>query len=845
MLLIEYFFIHSLLLNLINDSQIVIIMKKSTLLFFLSFCVLISTYAQTKAHEKAYQLLNTQGELTFSFKVKNAKDVISQTQNMSFVYFDEETSIVTAWANARQFTEFLKKGIPFTVDDLENDLTPRLMTNQLPSSANKMSTLTFPLTAYPTYADYAQQMQDFENDYPALVDMFSIGTTGDGDKELLFVKISDNVNVDESEPRLMLTSSMHGDEIAGYPMMLNLIDYILNAYTNTSHTDHQRVKNLVEHAEIWINPSANPDGTYNNDATNTSVAFARRGNGNNVDLNRNYPDNLGGAHTDGEVYQAETLAFMNMAQNNKFVIAANFHGGIELVNYPWDNTYDRHPDDAWYIEVCGEYRDNAQNDGPAGYMDDENNGITHGADWYLVYGGRQDYMNHDHNCKEVTVELSNTKKPAASQLVNFWNYNRNALLDFLTQGTYGFKGIVEDAIGTPVPATIKIVNHDALGSWATTDTNGDFYRPIKAGTYDIIIQADADCYQNVVFQNQTITDKQTIDLGTIVLNSGAAVPTIQEPTVGSNNATIDWFEIPNNTFDLRYRETGATTWTNINGLTSNTYNITGLAVGVEYEVQVRSICTNSNTSSYSSSKVFTTVVSYCSSNGADITDEHINRVELNTIDNNNSGASTGGYGDFTTLSTDLTVDSQYTISITPEWTPTTYAEGYSVWIDYNRDGDFLDASEQVFTQSATTDPQVSGNFTIPSGTTAGPTRMRVSMQYNTIPASCGTLNYGEVEDYTVNIVIGTLGVTESTIENISIYPNPFNNSIQVKLPLAFQNIETKIFDMSGRIVHSQRINNNSNTTLNISNLNTLSNGTYLLKIIDLESKKAVIKKIIK
>lgn len=809
------------------------------------FSALISVNAQTKTKERAKQLLNIQGELTFSFKVNSSKDVISETQNMSFVNFDESTNTVTAWANTKQFTQFLEKGIPYTIDDAQNDLTPRLMTNQLNNSLGRFTnTLTFPLTAYPTYADYAQQMQDFEDDNPTLVETFSIGSTGQGDKELLFVKISDNIGTDESEPRLMLTSSMHGDEIAGYPMMLNLIDYILEAYGNNSHVDHLRIKDLVENAEIWINPSANPDGTYHNNSSNTSVANARRGNGNNIDLNRNYPDNIGGAHSDGEAYQTETLAFMNMAQNNKFVIAANFHGGIELVNYPWDNTYDRHPDDAWFIEVCGEYRDNAQNDGSSGYMDDENNGITHGADWYLVYGGRQDYMNHDHNTKEVTIELSNTKKPAANQLVNFWNYNREALLDFLAQGVYGFKGIVEDASGNPVPATVKIVDHDALGSWASTDTKGDFYRPIKAGTYDIIIQADVDCYENVVLQNQTITNKQTIDLGTIVLNSGAAIPTIKTPTVGSTTATIDWYEIPNNTFILTYRAIGTSTWTTINNLTTNTYEITGLSVGQEYEVKVRSICANSNTSNYSASKTFTTQASYCASNGNNTGDEHISKVELNTI-NNSTGVSAGGYGDYTSISTDLTVDTNYTITVTPTWTPTPYAEGYSVWIDYNRNGDFTDTGEQVFTQSATTATSVSGSFTVPNGTTSGPTRMRVSMLYNAQPSSCGTLSYGEVEDYTVNILIGTLDVKENTLEQVSVYPNPFNNTLSIKFPIAFQNINIQIFDLSGRIVYSEKKNNNSNTILSISNLDKLSNGTYLLKLTDLDSNKSIIKKVLK
>ncbi|MDP5169290.1 MAG: M4 family metallopeptidase, partial [Bacteroidia bacterium] len=142
-------------------------------------------------------------------------------------------------------------------------------------------------------------------------------------------------------------------------------------------------------------------------------------------------------------------------------------------------------------------------------------------------------------------------------------------------------------------------------------------------------------------------------------------------------------------------------------------------------------------------------VSYCTSNGASVADEYIQRVQLNTI--NNPSGSGGGYSNFTSIATDLAKSTSYTITITPLWTGTVYAEGYSVWIDYNQDGDFADAGEQVMTRAATTTTPISASFTVPSTATNGATRMRVSMKYNGIPTSCESFSYGEVEDYTVNI----------------------------------------------------------------------------------------------
>ncbi|MFD0863058.1 GEVED domain-containing protein [Sungkyunkwania multivorans] len=144
---------------------------------------------------------------------------------------------------------------------------------------------------------------------------------------------------------------------------------------------------------------------------------------------------------------------------------------------------------------------------------------------------------------------------------------------------------------------------------------------------------------------------------------------------------------------------------------------------------------------------------YCASNGNSVADEYISRVQLGSI-NNASGAAGSGYADFTSQSTDLTKGASATITITPTWTGTLYNEGYAVFIDYNQDGDFTDSGETVYTRAASQASPVSGSFTVPSSALSGATRMRVSMKYNGIPTSCESFQYGEVEDYTVNITTG-------------------------------------------------------------------------------------------
>jgi len=237
------------------------------------------------------------------------------------------------------------------------------------------------------------------------------------------------------------------------------------------------------------------------------------------------------------------------------------------------------------------------------------------------------------------------------------------------------------------------------------------------------------------------------------LPCSATVPTgLSASNIGSSTADLNWDAVSGATYDVRYRQVGTSTWTTI-AVSGNSAGLAGLSATTDYEAQVRSKCSGESNSAYSSSVNFTTPqvqLNYCASNGNNTSDEYIGRVQLGSIDNT-TGASTGGYGDYTNLTTTLEVNASNTITVTPVWTGTIYNEGYSVWIDYNYDGDFTDAGEQVWSASASTTTPVSGSFTLPESATIGSTTMRVSMKYNGIPTVCESFTYGEVEDYSVTI----------------------------------------------------------------------------------------------
>jgi Zn-dependent metalloprotease/PKD repeat protein len=152
-----------------------------------------------------------------------------------------------------------------------------------------------------------------------------------------------------------------------------------------------------------------------------------------------------------------------------------------------------------------------------------------------------------------------------------------------------------------------------------------------------------------------------------------------------------------------------------------------------------------------------TLQPYCTSSGNNQNYEYIAGVQVADL-NNSSGAS--GYSDFTGMIAYVTQDETISVSLTPGFPGSSYTEYWKIWIDYNGDQDFEDAGEEVFAGSGSS--VVNGNFTVPTSTLTGNTRMRVSMSYSTYPPICGTFTYGEVEDYTVNITAACTQYTLTT-----------------------------------------------------------------------------------
>ncbi|MDD2632802.1 MAG: S8 family serine peptidase [Bacteroidales bacterium] len=161
-------------------------------------------------------------------------------------------------------------------------------------------------------------------------------------------------------------------------------------------------------------------------------------------------------------------------------------------------------------------------------------------------------------------------------------------------------------------------------------------------------------------------------------------------------------------------------------------------------------------------------ITYCTSSGNNSSSEWISQTQFNDF-SNPSGAA--GYTDFTNLVLNWEPGETINFTLTPGFGWFTYTEYWRIWIDYNKDGDFVDNGELVFTSAGSKQP-VSGSFVVPT-TATGTTRMRVTMKYNGAPDPCGTFNYGEVEDYSVHFVAPPLSATIDLPEGWSGFSLPF------------------------------------------------------------------------
>ncbi|WP_299209727.1 S8 family serine peptidase [uncultured Dokdonia sp.] len=440
----------------------------------------------------------------------------------------------------------------------------------------------------------------------------------------------------------------------------------------------------------------------------------------------------------------------------------------------------------------------------------------------------------------IYMETSNPNSPAKVAILN------SPCLDFtgMTEAQATFKyQMTGSAVGT-----IRLEASTNSGItwtevWSKSGNQG-------ANWLDAIVNLDAYVGGTVTlrfngtsgssWQGDIAIDDLKISEGTFIDTVAPSTPVnVSASNIGETSLNLTWNASTDNVGVTEYEvyldgvlyNTTTTNSTNVSGLTvETTYAFSVSAKDAAGNVSAISTPVNATTLAAGSNQIPPT--GYCSSNGNNTNDEYIQRVQIGSIDNS-TGASAGGYGDFTNLSTVLIANN--TITITPLWTGTVYNEGYAVFVDWNRDGDFGDAGETVYTRSITTATPITGTFNVPSGAALGATRMRVSMKYNGIPTACESFQYGEVEDYIVNIdasssafsdgtnTSNAFDISSNTTFEFSVYPNPVTRG-QLSIQVVGADVENyTIYNMLGQVVNKGAFSN----TLDISRLKA---GMYIIEI---------------
>ena len=832
---------------------------KKRFLFVILLLVSVCVSAQEKDLDAMMQQRN---EYYFSFKLNADDDLSKIARTISVDKVDGD--VVVAYANNLNFMEFNKLGHDITL------LTPPSLVEEH-RMFDGNSRATYEWDSYPTYEAYEEMMFDFAQNHPDKCEIITLGTLS-SNRKILVAHINNGVS--DGKPKFLYTSTIHGDETTGYIMMLRLIDYLLENQTLPE------VQNVLDNIDLFVCPNTNPDGTYH--GGNNTVNGATRANAQGIDMNRNFPDMNDGPHPDGNPYATETEWLMDFAQNYQFTMAANYHGGAEVMNYPWDNETDLHVDDAWWQLVSREYADLCHQVNP-NYMTFKNNGITNGAQWYMIGGGRQDYMNYYHKCREVTIECSDTKCPSGSQLPNFWNINKNSIFAYMNQCLYGIHGVVTDMnTGAPVSATISISNHD--NDYSVVESQmpaGDFHRPIKGGTYNVVVTANG---YYPFQQTVTVADGQTVVLNvalepgegliadfnvssTNVANGGVANFTDASWGIGINSWSWEFEGAEPSTSSvqnpqgIRYSENGVfgvrLTVTNENGLTDTKYaeglitvmNSVNMHAGEETTCSSLFYDDGGPNSNYSDNRNYT-LTFFPDTEGAKI---KVDFLSFNTESNydylkiydgtSTSSAMIGSYTGGNSPGTVVASNAQGALTFNftsdsyssePGWEAVVSCSGLPLEVYAQAESDTLCPGESMHLNAVVSGGN--GNFTFDWSPKENLDDFSSMTPVFTAPENgeftyVVTVSDGEqTNSASVSFFVADcLSTDEQPEMEIGVFPNPSSSTIQIMLDHECQYVEISMFNNLGQMVKAVV----NSTDISVEDL---ASGVYLVRI-DVDGKQ--------
>lgn len=209
---------------------------------------------------------------------------------------------------------------------------------------------------YHTYPEVVSELFRIESEHSTIADVFLLGKSYEK-RNILGIKISDNVSANEDEPEAFICALHHAREAATVEVAMYIINYLTDNYGNPGY---EHLTYLVDNREIYIVPIVNPDGKVYDDAGgNYGEGLYWRKNrqpctgGIGTDLNRNYSYHWGGPGSSNCcVYSnffsgyspfdaPETEAVQTfMLQHPDITAFLDYHSYGRMVLWPWGYTAD-------------------------------------------------------------------------------------------------------------------------------------------------------------------------------------------------------------------------------------------------------------------------------------------------------------------------------------------------------------------------------------------------------------------------------------------------------------------------------------------------------------------------
>ncbi|MCE3295825.1 MAG: Carboxypeptidase [Crocinitomicaceae bacterium] len=223
---------------------------------------------------------------------------------------------------------------------------------------------------YFTYQEFLGELDEMQQLYPDLITIkapIDNFMTHEG-RPIYWVKISDFANTDETEPEVLYTAIHHAREPASLSSTLFYMWYLLENYAGSPEIQH-----LVNDTEMYFVPVINPDGYIENQTNEPDGGGMWRKNKRNngdgtegVDLNRNYSYDWGTTGIDfdpaSDVYpgtepfsEPETQAMKWFCENRDFVFAFNAHTYGNLMLFPIGSQTDVFAEDHDYLQALGSH----------------------------------------------------------------------------------------------------------------------------------------------------------------------------------------------------------------------------------------------------------------------------------------------------------------------------------------------------------------------------------------------------------------------------------------------------------------------------------------------------------